>query len=410
MRIVIITEGYYPELSGVTISLHQRLKQLVKLGHHVQVYVPDYSPLKDLYPDYQNYLGEILPGVTVIPFPSKPYYLTYLRDPKPFSFKTLNKTIMEFKPDVIHVECPERLFMGFLTRPGIKLAKQLKIPVTAFYHTNYLACIEDYRSQILFLKIPGIERLLKKILIWVFNSYLLTMVPSKITEDYLKALGIRNTYQDLFLGVDINNYRHPPHLPSSQKARIKIAYIGRLTPEKQVDTLLQIFEAVRLRVDDCEFFFVGGGQELDKVRKWASQFNDTEVIGWVPNQKIASYYWNTDIFVTASPKETYGLTVLEAMASGIPVVGPKAGGVSELVINNETGFLVQEDNVSDYVEAIVKLVKDPVLRYKMSVNALKAINNRTWEKGSQRMVNVWKSLTKKNAVSANLHQYSKSVF
>ena len=396
MRIAIITEGYYPELSGVTTSLYQRLLWLSRSGHQVQVFAPDYSKLKHLYPDYQSHLGEIMPGITVIPFPSRPYHLEYLRDPIPFSFDFIASRIARFRPEIIHTECPERLFMGFLTRPGVKLGRRLGIPVTAFYHTNYLAYIEDYKKQIVYLKIPGIESLLREMMIWVYNSCTLTMVPSRTTENYLKRAGICNTRYDMYLGVDIETYGLSPNLAPAAGSKTRIAYIGRLTPDKQIDLLLKIFEAVRSRTDECEFVIVGGGQELDKVRAWAGNHSDTTVTGWVPNHKTVDYYKSAATFVTASPKENHPLTILEAMASGVPVVGPNAGGVGELVENGRTGYLVPENEISGYVEAIMKLVNDPLLRNQMGLKAFNNVLNRSWKKGTQRMLNVWEDLIDKN--------------
>ena len=75
MRIAIISEGYFPEISGVTVSLHERLKYYSAWGHTVRVYAPDYRQLADIYPNYRDYLGEVLPGVTVVPFPSQKFYV-----------------------------------------------------------------------------------------------------------------------------------------------------------------------------------------------------------------------------------------------------------------------------------------------------------------------------------------------
>jgi len=171
MRIAIISEGYFPEISGVTVSLHNRLKYFSQWGHQVRVYVPDYAQISDVYPNYRDYLGEVMPGVTVVPFPSQKFYVDYTLDPKAFSARIVEADIEAFGPDVIHLECAERLFMGFLGRVGASLAKRKKIVSSAIYQTNYLDYIEDFKKQIAWIRTPGIVSVLRRVFAWVYNSY-----------------------------------------------------------------------------------------------------------------------------------------------------------------------------------------------------------------------------------------------
>jgi glycosyltransferase involved in cell wall biosynthesis len=344
-----------------------------------------------------------MPGITVIPYPSKPYYLKHLRDPKPFSFGVVERDILEFRPDVIHVDCPERLFMGFLSRPGIRAAKKLNIPITSFYHTNYLAYIPDYKDTIKFLNIPGIIKLLFKMMVWVYNSYDLTIVSSKVTQNYLIGCGIKNTYQSNFLGIDTKLFQ-PIESQSSiselepLKGKIKIIYIGRLTADKQIDTLLRVFDVVRMKTNKCGFILVGGGSEESKIRNWVSKYDDAIFLGPQPNTKLPSYYSASDIFITASPKESFGLTVLEAMACGLPVVGTSEGGVGELILDNETGFLVSGGNVDKFAEAILKLVGNPDLRQKMKMKAIQRAQTFSYEQAAANMLRLWEEMIKKKSL------------
>ena len=392
MRIAIMTEGYYPELSGVTVSLHHRLRWLSRWGHTVRVYAPDYSPLAGMYPHYHQHRGEVLPGVTVVPFPSVPYYVNYARDPKPFSFSVVEADLRTFKPDVIHAECPERLFMGWFARPGIKLARRMKVPATAIYHTNYLAYIEDYKQNIAWLRLPGIQAALLKLIVTVYNSYHLTMVPSHITGNFLKRSGVRNTRVGAFNGVDTDLF-HPngaQPLPAFEALgdRLKVLYVGRLTPDKNIDLLLAAFDRVRAQTERCGFILVGGGPEEERVRAWANS-PDALYLGRLPHEALPPLYGAADVFVTASLKENQPLSLWEAMACGLPVVGPAAGGLPEMIQPDQNGALARPSDPDSLAEQILRLVRDPDLRRRMGQQASQQAAQRSWEACTRRMLTIW---------------------
>ena len=400
MRIVIISEGFLPELSGVTNSLYNKVLCLSNLGHHVQVYAPDYSELHEIYPDFQNYTGKILPNVEVISYPSKPYHIKTLRDPKPFSLRTLEKSIMDFRPDILHVECPERLYMGFLARPGIKIAKKMGIPATAMFHTDYTKHIDDYKSQIAYLKIPGIKTMMRKLVKWVYNSYDKTMVTDVSIKEILLKRGIRNIVQNTFLGVDMKIFdpeifATPKELQPNRN-KIIVSYIGRLSIEKKIDKLINVFESVREKTDKCAFLIIGNGQEVSKVRNWAKKDPCNMHIPSISPHKISNYFLASDIFVTNSPNETFGLTILEAMAAELPVVAPDTKVSRNLVSDKETGFLFPYTNSEQFADALVKLAFDLQLRQKMGAKAIKKAANFSWEAATLNMMAVWKDLLNKS--------------
>ena len=396
MRIAIISEGYFPELSGVTTSLYERARHLSLMGHVVRIYAPDYTALASLYPNYRSFVGQVSPGVEVVPFDSKPYYVDYTRDPKPFSFGRIAQDIRGFKPDVIHVECPARLFLGFLSRPGISLAKELGVPITAIYHTNYLAYVEDYKDQIAFFRVPGVDGLLRNIMVWVYNSYDVTMVPTPVTRDYLAEQGVGNTSLGYFYGVESQRFRPnhsaPPEAYKAVQDQVKILYVGRLTPDKQIAVLLQAFDLLCAEAGNCRFIFIGGGPEEALIRSWAGQRGDVLLLGRIPYDEIAPYYAHADIFVSASHKENRPLTVMEAMSSGLPVVAPKAGGLIDLIDHERTGFHAEVGEPHSIASMLSRLVEDSALRQKIGYNASQAVRPQSWENAACEMVVAWEEL------------------
>ncbi len=395
MRLAVFSEGYFPEISGVTTSLHQRLQYLSAWGHTVRLYVPDYAPLASLYPNYRDYVGEVMPHVTVRPFPSKPYYVNYTRDPVPFSLRPLHAEILQFRPDVVHVECPERLFMGFLGRPGLSVARKLGIPATAIYHTNYLAYIPDYQQQVAWLGLPGMTELLRRMVVYVYNSYDVTMVATPAIRDFLISNGVHNTRLNYFYGVHTDIFRPNPNPPPLEKPA-RILFIGRMSADKQIDTLLSALALVRARCPDSPFVLLGGGPEEDKVQTWLRSHGPGQHIGRVAYSDLPPYYWQGDVFVTACHKETRPLTVSEAMASGLPVVGPAGGGLPDMIEPEKTGLLVPPDDPGALADAVIRLINDPQTRQAMGQQARKSVEDYSWEAGTRAMLKIWEDLASRS--------------
>ncbi len=396
MKIAIVSEGYYPEISGVTTSLDARARKLAELGHEVRIYAPDYAPIAAVYPNYKSYIGELFPNVTIVPFPSRSHAVEYLRDARPFSCRQVAKDMDSFAPDVIHTECPERLFTGFLSRPGVKYAKRANIPRTAIYHTNYIAYIEDFKKEMRWLYIPGIEAMLRKLMIWVYNSYDVTMVPTRETERDLRAYGIKNTRLGCFYGVDIDRFHAraancPPAYESLQ-GYTKILYVGRLTPDKNIDDLLIAFSHIRQKHQKVKFIFIGDGLERDRIKAWAEAYDDTLLLGRIAPDKISPYFIHADILATASAKENRPLTILEAMASGIPVVAPAAGGIKDQIVDGETGLLTPPYAPQKLADAISRLLTDEHLYRRIRANARAAVLSQSWENAASEMLAVWEGL------------------
>lgn len=397
MRVAIITEGYFPELSGVTTSLHERLKWLSRWGHQAQVYAPDYAPLAAMYPHYRQHVGEVMKGITVRPFPSVPYHVPYTRDPKPFSFGRVARQIAAFRPQILHVECPERLFMGFYTRPGVALARQLGVPATAMYHTNYLGLIEDYKRTIPWLRLPLVERLLKQVMVWVYNSYAITMTPSHITENFLRQNGVKNTRLGAFHGVAAEAFHPktcnqvPGSPPAYQKLEegVKVLYAGRITPDKQIGLILEAFERVQAQGTKANFILVGSGIEEERVRTWVGERRDRVWISRQPYADMPMYYQGADLLGIACAVESGPLVAWEAMACGLPVVGPAAGGASEIIHHEQTGLYFRPHDAGDMAAALTRLITDHSLRRQLGANAIVAARQRTWENSAHAMVEYW---------------------
>ncbi len=141
MRIVIICGSFLPEINGGTTNVDERLRILSSLGHTVLVLCPSYSLLSKKYPSYAGHLGEVLPGVTVVGYPSRHAFIEVTLFPRLLSFGWAAQRIREFRPEVISVESPERLYWGSLQCVGC-IGRALAVPTIAVHHANYVAIIE----------------------------------------------------------------------------------------------------------------------------------------------------------------------------------------------------------------------------------------------------------------------------
>lgn len=400
MRIVIITTGYYPSLHGASTSLYNRLKCFSDEGHRVLVIGPDYRAFAAVYPDHREHVGEILPGVTLVTYRSTPIFDIAAGIPGPvftsFRGRAFARAIIDFHPDVIQVEEPERLFVtGAFCRAGLRLGRRLKIPVTAFYHTDYIISMGNYRQHIPLFRIPGMSFLLRKLTGWIYNSYDLTMVQSSLVErELVESFGITNCVRRDFLAVDSSRFNHRGtvrRIPfKGSGRRVRILYVGRLFPDKHIDDLLAVLDAVKRMSDNCFFIFIGNGLDEHKVSDWVAETEHSVFLGHIPNERTAAYYRSADIFVTASPNETFGLTVLEAMGCGLPVVGPDTGGVGDLVSDGSTGFTVNYRDIDAFAGAIVRLVDDRALRARMGRAARAAVRNSSWERSAHIAIDLWR--------------------
>ena len=352
MKIAIICSSFFPVIDGVTIAVFNRVKQLSRLGYRVKLFCPDYSAIADLYPNWQDYTGEIFTGIEVINLPStKSLALDFERDVTIKSYQIVLRELERFQPDIIHVDEAERLSLCWFKRPGIKFARQQNIPCVTWFHTNYLDYFDDY------FQLPlGMNWAIKKFLNWTFtkiyNSYDITLVSSPTTLAKLTPIGINNLVGAELLGCNLERFekcdrdasfldRHY-NLPNLQ-SKIKLIFIGRLTPDKGWNfTLKTLGKLPPELLNKIAIIIAGDGTLKQEIEHTLKQLTpDVYLLGRIPPQVIPYLLTNGDIFISNSQKETRGLTIIEAAAAGIPAIAPRAGGVIDTIQDGETGFLYQ---------------------------------------------------------------------
>ena len=403
MKIAIITSGFLPVLDGVTITGYARLKELSRLGHQVKLFCPDYSKIASIYPHWQDYTGNILPGVEIINLPSTAFFVEFERNVAWYSYGLLQQKLEEFEPDIIHVDEPERLYVGFWRVPGLKYAKKHGIPCVGFFRTNFIEYLEDFfpLPQPLIL---SLQWLVRKLVLKVYNAYDVTLVTSKVTAKKIAKMGIKNTQYDNFLGINIDTFEKlvpqddffakEYDLPQLDN-KVKLVFLGRLTPEKGWNFTLSVLPqlAEELHCHRIAVLVVGDGELKTQIAQEMKQYlPHFHLFGRVEPHRVAEILVNSDVHVTTSEKETRGLTVLEAFTAGIPVLAPDSEGVTENIESGVNGYLYEPGNSQDFLNKLKTLVEEDQQRTKMGIAGQTSIASKySWEVAIANLLKVWQS-------------------
>jgi phosphatidylinositol alpha 1,6-mannosyltransferase len=336
MRILFCTDTFLPEVNGVTTVLATMREGLRRQGHSVLVVAPAYATAAADESDVRRLAAVPCPGYAQVRL-SWPWW------------RGLHGDLDAFGPDLVHVVTEGPL--GFY---GRRYAKRRGLPLVSSFHTNFPQYAARYLGQ--FAVQPTRAWLCR-----FHQAALMTQTPSAVTRAELLSMGVPNAVV-WGRGVDTHWFR-PGRRSESRRAalgadhRALVLHVGRLAVEKDVDTLVTSFTMARERLGDRAVFCVAGdGPRVEAVRA-ALPF--ARHLGFLDRDTLADLYADSDLFVFPSPTETCGLVALEALASGVPVIGADAGGIPESIRDGLTGFLVHPGDPGSFAERIVELVGDP---------------------------------------------------
>ncbi len=401
MKIAIIASGFLPVIDGVTVSGMVRLQKLSQWGHEVLMFCPDYSKIETVYPNWRDYTGTILPGVRICNLPSTSFVgLDFERNVSIGAYSILLQELEKFKPDIIHVDEPERLFFGFFRIAGIDYAKKAGIPCISFFRTHFLAYADDYIPLPKF-GVEIIREIARRVFAWVYNSYDITLFTSLVTYQKAPEMGIKNAVYGNLTGFDSKRFdptlRTPYFFDKNYNlpeldSLTKLIFVGRLTPDKgwgfTIKAMAKLSETIDL--EKVGFIIVGDGNLRDEVINGLSQYTrHVYFLGRVPYEQVPAVYANSDIHVTTSERESRGLTILEAFASGIPVLAPNAGGVVENIKDGWNSFLYTPQDQDDFAQKLKQLIDDPQLRQTMAERGKDCIQQYDWDEVMQNLVKIW---------------------
>lgn len=359
MRVALVTESFLPSLNGVTNSVLRVVETLKAQGHEVLIVAPTSES-----PEHEGFPVVTSPFVPLGGFP--------VAIPTPAITQTLDR----FAPDLIHAAAP-----FWLGGQSIAYAAKKGIPSVAVYQTDVAGYMERYG-----LEFAG--PILEAITAAIHRPATISLAPTQDGKDFLHKIGI-DTVELWGRGVDAELF-HPERRTSASVRELRerfapdgeriIGYAGRLAPEKQVARLMEVCGIPNTRV-----VIVGDGPDRLELEDRFAGYPVT-FTGRLSGEEIADAYAAMDVFVHCGTEETFGQTIQEAHASGLPVIAPSKGGQRHLIREGVDGYLVDHTRWGAFRDKVWTLTQDDHLRHEMSQNARNAVVGKTWEKNNEALL------------------------
>lgn len=356
MRIALFSDTYRPQINGVTNTLDKLVKYFEENDMQYKIFAPKY--------DYENEADNT----------ERFYSLKFFLYPEcrlalPNLFR-ISQSLSEFKPDIIHIMT--EFNMGIT---GLIYGKKHNIPTISSYTTNFSQYTEYYNLE--FLKQPIWDYMR-----WFHNQNSITLCPSNEAQKLLNRNGISNT--SLFSrGIDSNKF-NPSFRNEGLRKKLGIEnktvflYVGRVSTEKDMDVLNESYRSIREEYKDTALIITGDGPYLEECKKMFP--DDTIYTGFKKGEELAEIYASSDIFVCPSSTETFGNVVLEAMASGLAVIGADAGGIREIIEHRQNGLKFKAKDSAELACCMKEFIENNNLRDYIKSNGLKSAKSRTWNK------------------------------
>ncbi len=286
-------------------------------------------------------------------------------------------------PAIVEALADGRYDLVHLCSPGPSgaaagiIARIMGVPVLGSYHTE-LAVYAGLRSQD-----PGLEVAARMAIAAFYGQCGHVLSPSPASDEVLLAMGVAEGRIGRWdRGVDLARFSPQRRDENLLPGEISVLYAGRLTSEKGADLLADAFLAAHARDPRLHLALAGGGPEEDVLR--ARLGEHATFLGWQEGDELARTYASADIFLFASRTDTFGQVLLEAQASGLPVVAVAEGGPTSIVSDGVTGRLCPAD-ADALADAVCELAAQPLQRERLARTALEAVRGRTWQRSLQRL-------------------------
>jgi phosphatidylinositol alpha 1,6-mannosyltransferase len=351
VRVAIVTESFLPQVNGVTNSVLRVVEYLRERAHDVLVIAPGLTGPAE----YRGAPVVRIPAVDLPVVNSLPIGLPT---------RTVLTALAAFGPDVVHLASP--FVVG---ARGLAAARRLRIPSVAVYQTDIAGFATAY----------GLRLGSRAAWAWVRRLHSRadrTLAPSTEAVGDLRSHGIPRVHR---WGRGVDTERFSPSYADpvlraelAPRSELLVGFVGRLAPEKEVDRLVAL-----AGLDGVRVVVVGDGPELDALRELVPS---AAFLGARYGDELSAAYASLDVFVHTGPHETFCQAVQEAMASGLPVLAPDAGGPRDLVLPGRTGYLLPAERAGFGVELVDRVndLRDPALRRRLGHKARKVVLGRTW--------------------------------
>jgi len=364
MKIAVFSDNFYPELSGISDSLVEQARELSHLGHEIDFFVPRYGK-KDFAISHLPYEEiHISEGITVkrlfaLPFPA-PTKQGRMIVPTFLRWIHLSKK----HPDIIHTH----LFFG-AGLEALVASFFLGRPLIGTSHTPLTEFLRYGPIQAKFL-----QKFALRFVSWYYNRCDFVTAPSQGILDEMKKNGFYKPSRVISNPIDLDNF-FPAGIDEKIQLKKKfgldsfvILYTGRLAQEKHVDDIIRAIAILKEKIPGLCLAITGHGDAEDSLRTLTKELGIGEKVrffGTVSTEDHSLIYRAADIFAIMSTAETQSLSMMKAMATGIPPIGTRARGLAEYIHDDENGSLVEPGDYKALADMILFLYEHPEERRRL---------------------------------------------
>lgn len=355
MRVAIVAESFLPNVNGVTNSVLRVLEYLKDHGHEALVIAPG---ARDFEEEISDYLGFEIIRVPTVRVP--------LIDSLPIGvpLPSVTTVLRDYNPDIIHLASP-----FVLGGAAAFAARQLRIPAIAIYQTDVAGFSQRYH-------LAPLATASWEWIRTVHNMCQRTLAPSSMSIDELREHGINDIFH-WARGVDSRRF-HPAKRSRALRRgwdpggrRKIVGFVGRLASEKGVERLASLSGR-----RDIQLLIVGDGPEAKYLKE---KMPDAIFTGALGGEELARTYASLDLFVHPGEFETFCQTIQEAQASGVPTIGPRAGGPVDLIEEGVNGLLLDVLSFREDLPAAAEWILDDSRHEQLRRAAREGVRERTWE-------------------------------
>lgn len=387
MKIGFFTDSYLPTRHGVQVSIDSFRKCLQALGHEVFIYTTAFPRYKEIDPQIIR-----LHSFKVIEKPEMRFGLPIIQKGK---FDEVSK----IKLDIVHAHTPFNLGLF-----GKYISKLQKIPMVYTHHTHYAEYAKSYLKEKFVLPFFA-----KQYTRWFCGLSDAVIAPSEKIKKMLSEYGVKKKIYVLPTGVPANLFKRTA-VSRKRAAELRAKWgvapderillsFGRVGKEKNLDFLVSAYIEGKKLYPKLKLVIAGDGPYASELKKWARETEGARDIiftGFAPNEDKHAYYQAADIFVFASKTDTQGIVILEAAASGKPIVALKDDAWRGSVINGKSGFSVSGESVKNFASKIAELAKDGALLKSFGAASLEIAREHSEEKAAEKLVKIYESVIKES--------------
>ena len=354
MNILMLSDVYFPRVNGVSSSIRTFARELTRLGHHVTIVAPDYG-VADAQPEFE-----------ILRVPAREIFF----DPedrlmRAAALRAVEEQLARRSWDVIHIHTPFRAH-----QLGVRLRRQLGCAAVESYHTFF----EEYAAHYF----PWLPARLTRFLARHYSRNLCRgvdhlIVPSEQMAAVLRHYGIATPASVIATGIHLDEFRGGDGAKFRREHGIApeqptLVTVSRLAAEKNIGFLLHVARALIAEFPQLKFIIAGEGPDAENLKRRALELGLRDHVLFVGNldrrTQLLDCYTAGDIFVFASPTETQGLVLLEAMALGVPIVSTAVMGTATVLRDTRSARVSSED-IGVFAGHVAELLRAPAHRAKL---------------------------------------------